>query len=109
MSIRNQNWYNLQSTRRYPLDDISTGVDDAGAFIREDIIVDCHIRFPANLGQYLYVQGITVSTGIVTVLFGATSDVDSAGQTVCAVSLPQPVVPYVNYPVTPIAGPISGW
>jgi len=55
MAIRNQNWYNLQSTRRYPLDDISTGVDDAGAFIREDIIVDCHIRFPNTLGEYLYI------------------------------------------------------
>jgi hypothetical protein len=109
MSIRNQNWYNLQSTRRYPLDDISTGVDDRGAFIREDIIVDCHIRFPRSLGEYLYVQGITVSAGIVTVVFGAVNNIDDAGQTVCAVSVPQPAAPYVNYPITPLAEAVSGW
>lgn len=110
MSIRNQNWYNLQSTRRYPLDDISTGVDDRGAFIREDIVVDCHIRFPRALGQYLYVQGVTVSSGIATVLFGAVENVDdAAGQTVCAVAIAQPVAAYVNYAVTPIAGGVSGW
>jgi len=110
MAIRNQNWYNLQSTRRYPLDDISTGLDDSGAFIREDIVVDCHIRFPAPLGEYLYVQGITVSSGIVTVVFGVVTNVAAgAGQTICAVSLPQPVEPYVNYPVTAIAPGVAGW
>jgi hypothetical protein len=109
MSIRNQNWYNLQSTRRYPLDDISTGVDDRGAFIREDVLVDCHIRFPSTLGEYLYVQGMTVSAGIVTILFGAATEIDSSGQTVCAVSVPQPVAPYVNYPVTAMTSGVSGW
>ncbi len=110
MAIRNQNWYNLQSTRRYPLDDISTGVDDAGSFIREDILVDCHIRFPAPLGTYLYVQGMTVSAGIVTVLFGVVENVtDAAGPTICAVSVPQRVEPYINYAITPLAPGVSGW
>lgn len=109
MAIRNQNWYNLQSTRRYPLDDISTGVDDAGAFIREDIIVDCHIRFPSSLGEYVYVQGITVSAGIATILFGVVSGLDESGPTLCAVSVPRPVTPYVNYLVTPLVPGVSGW
>lgn len=110
MAIRNQNWYNLQSTRRYPLDDISTGVDDTGSFIREDIIVDCHIRFPSTLGDYAYVQGITVSAGITTILFGVVTNLsDGAGQTICAVSVPQPVTPYVNYSITPLAPGVSGW
>ena len=110
MAIRNQNWYNLQSTRRYPLDDISTGVDDAGNFIREDILVDCHIRFPRTLGEYLYVQGITVSAGIVTAVFGVVENVDDgSGPTVCAVSVPQTVSPYVNYTITPLVPGVSGW
>jgi hypothetical protein len=110
MSIRNQNWYNLQSTRRYPLDDISTGVDDSGAFIRDDIIVDCHIRFPAPLGQYLYVQGITVSAGLVTVVLGVSDSVDSlTGTTVAAVTAPKPVMPYVHYNVQGVAAGVSGW
>jgi hypothetical protein len=110
MSIRNQNWYNLQSTRRYPLDDISTGVDDSGAFIRDDILVDCHIRFPSTLGEYLYVQGLTVSAGIVTVVFGVANSVDAAsGATVAVVSVPQPVEPYVHVPIRPMVAGISGW
>jgi hypothetical protein len=110
MAIRNQNWYNLQSTRRYPLDDLSTGVDDTGAFIREDIIVDCHIRFSRALGKYVYVQGITVSAGIATLIFGVVADINSSrGQTICAVSVPQPVAPYVNYPVTALVPGVSGW
>lgn len=110
MPIRNQNWYNLQSTRRYPLDDTSTGLDDAGAFIRDDIVVDCHIRFPAAFGAYLYLQGLTVSQGIVTAVFGAVDAVDAtSGKTVCAVSVRQPVSPYVHYSVTPFVPGVSGW
>ena len=31
MSIRNQNWYNLQATRSYPLDESCSGLDNAAA------------------------------------------------------------------------------
>jgi len=110
MAIRNQNWYNLQSTRRYPLDDLSTGLDDGGEFIRDDIVVDCHIRFPNTAGKYLYVQGLTVSPGIVTVVFGAVNDINAvAGNTVCAVSVIQPAAAYVHYSVTPLIAGVSGW
>lgn len=104
MSIRNQNWYNLQSTRSYPLDEGSTCVDDAGVFVRNDIIVDCYVRFPSALGAQMYVQGITVSAGLVTVLLGVTG-----GQTVAVVSQPKPVTPYINYAVTSLVPGVSGW
>ena len=110
MSIRNQNWYNLQSTRRYPLDETSTGDGDDGVTIRDDIIVDCHIRFPSNYGQYLYVQGLTVSAGLVSVLFGAADDLHATdGVTVAAVSLLKPINENVNYTVTPLVSGLSGW
>ena len=110
MSIRNQNWYNLQSTRRYPLDETSTGEGDDGVTIRDDIIVDCHIRFPGNYGQYLYVQGLTVSAGLVTVLFGAANGLQATdGVTVAAISLPKPVNENVNYTITPLVSGLSGW
>jgi hypothetical protein len=104
MSIRNQNWYNLQATRSYPLDESSTCVDDTGVFVRNDIIVDCNIRFPSAFGDQMYVQGITVSAGLVTVLFGVKD-----GTTVAVVSEAKPVTPYVNYAVTGIVQGISGW
>lgn len=110
MSIRNQNWYNLQSTRRYPLDETSTGEGDDGATIRDDLLVDCHIRFPSTYGEYLYVQGLTVSAGLVTVLFGAASNLQATtGVTIAAVSLPKPVSASVNYSVTGLVPGVSGW
>jgi len=110
MSIRNQNWYNLQSTRRYPLDETSTGDGDDGTTMRDDILVDCHIRFPSTYGEYLYVQGITVSAGLVTVLFGAANNLQAAtGVTIATVALPKPVAPSVNYAVTGLIPGVSGW
>lgn len=109
MSIRNQNWYNLQSTRSYPLDESCSGLDNAAAAIRDDILVDCHIRYPAGLGEYVYVQGITVSAGIVTVLFGVSEGLTLPGPALAAVSLPKPVMDSVNYAITPLQAGVSGW
>jgi hypothetical protein len=110
MAIRNQNWYDLQASRRYPLDERSTGVDDAGKPIHDDILVDCHIRFPSNLGQYLFVQGITVAPSLVTVVFGAASDLnDAAPVTIAAVSLPRTTAQSVNHAITPLADGVAGW
>lgn len=110
MSIRNQNWYNLQATRSYPLDEKSTGEDDAGAFIRNDILVDCHIKFPQAVGTYLYVQGLTVSSGLVTVVFGVSANsTTTPGHTLATVTVPQPVEPYVNYPINGLVPGVSGW
>ncbi|NDD52296.1 hypothetical protein EBZ39_00190 [bacterium] len=110
MSIRNQNWYNLQTTRRYPLDENSTGLDDSGVFIRDDILVDCNIRFPNTYGEYVYVQGITVSAGLATVVFGVSQTREtSAGAILAAITVPQPVSPYVNYSITGLHPGVSGW
>lgn len=110
MSIRNQNWYNLQSTRRYPLDENSTGLDDANAFIRDDILVDCHIRFPNTYGKYVYVQGLTVSAGIVTVVFGVSADRGFVvGEPMAYVSLPKPITPNINYSIVGLKPGVSGW
>lgn len=110
MSIRNQNWYNLQSTRRYPLDENCTGLDDSNEFIRDDIIVDCHIRFPNTYGKYVYVQGITVSRGIVTVVFGVSAELGFArGDVLAYVSLPKPVISNINYAIVGLKNGVSGW
>lgn len=109
MSIRNLNWYNLQATRRYPLDDSAVGESVAGENLPNDILVDVHLRFPKTLGAYCYVQGVTLSAGIVTVLFGASPSLDEEGTTIAAVSLPRPVTPNIHYAVQDIAGGVAGW
>lgn len=110
MPIRNQNWYDLQSTRRYPLDDRSTGIDDNGGLIRDSILVDCHIRYPDTLGDYVYVQGLTVSAGLVTVVFGVASSLTATdGTSIAAVTLPFPVTQNINYPVKELYPGVAGW
>jgi len=110
MPVRNQNWYNLQSTRRYPLDDKSTGVSDTGEFIRDDIIVDCHIRFPNTLGKYVYVQGLSITENLITVVFGVADELDSANNpTIAAVSVTKPAATNVNQTISPLYDGVSGW
>jgi hypothetical protein len=110
MAIRNQNWYDLQSTRRYPLDESSTGEADNGNTIRDDILVDCHLRFPSTLGQYAFVQGITVTPNIVTVVFGAAETPAATTTTILAsVTVAQPVTANVHYDITGIFPGIAGW
>jgi hypothetical protein len=109
MSVRNLNWYNLQATRRYPLDDSASGESDAGVPLPNDILVDMHLRFPAVLGEYCYMQGVTISAGIVTLLFGVAASLDEEGATIAAVSLPKPVAPNIHYPVQDLSGGVAGW
>lgn len=109
MPVRNQNWYDLQAGRKYPLDDDSTCIDDSGNLLRNDLIVDCNIRFPDSLGDTLFVQAITVTENIVTVLIGAAAAGSSAVSSVGAISLPKPITPNVNYSLTPLAAGVAGW
>jgi hypothetical protein len=111
MPVRNQNWYDLQAGRRYPLDDSSTGLDDAGAFIDDSILVDCHIRFPNNLGVVAFVQAITVSNTLVTVLIGTAdaAHTQNSIRTIAAINIAKPVQLNKNYPVTALANGVAGW
>jgi hypothetical protein len=110
MPVRNQNWYNLQSTRRYPLDDKTTGEDDTGVPIRDDIIVDCHIRYPSSVGQYLFVQGINVTQSLVTVVIGAADGLDDTDcPTVAVVTVEKPAARNVNERLTAFVPGLSGW
>jgi hypothetical protein len=110
MPIRNQNWYNLQATRRYPLDDTSTGEDDTGKTIRDDIIVDCHIRYPSTIGEHLFVQAINITPNLITVLFGLAQTLDDTeSPTVATITVDKPAERNVNYSITAFVPGISGW
>jgi hypothetical protein len=109
MAIRNLNWYNLQATRRYPLDDTCIGETDSGENLPNDIIVDCHIRFADNLGEYAYVQAVTISPGLATVVIGVSESLAAAGKSIAAVTIPQPAAPNVNYPITSLTDGVAGW
>lgn len=77
MPNRRNNWYNLQSTRGYPLDDTATGTSDAGGRLPSDIITDLHLRFPSSLGSHAFLAGLTITNRLVTAIFLAADDIDN--------------------------------
>jgi hypothetical protein len=110
MSIRNLNWYNLQTTRRYPLDDSVVGEsDEVRDNLPNDILVDAHLRYPQTLGKYAYVQGVTISPGIVTLIIGVSESLNAEGAAVAAVTIVQPAEANVNYTVQPLVPGVAGW
>jgi hypothetical protein len=114
-----QDWYAGNATRAYPLDDAATARDDAGLELPPQILVDCRVRFPLDLGQFAYLGGVTVGPAIVTAILMAApdsvrppADVPPYGtplQPLGAVSLPRPVVPNRHYPIQPLADGVGGW
>ena len=69
MTVIAHNWYNLNSTRRFPLDTAATGESDAGESIPDDVLVDCHLRFPEAAGRYVSISSMYVSASLISLTF----------------------------------------
>lgn len=111
-TLRNQNWLNAQTGRRYPLDDNATGTGDDGTIrLKDDILADLHIRWPRVAGQYAFLGGLTVTDKILTaVILGADSTTSASDFTpLAAVSLAQPVDRHVFYPLSPLYPGVGGF
>lgn len=109
MPIGNANFYNLQSTRNYPLADDATMTGDDGARLPGFVLADCHLRWPGSLGRYAFVAGLTITPRLVTVVIMAADDPDGAGgfTPLAAMTQQQPVDenrPYNLQPLTPGVG-----
>jgi len=111
MALR-ANWYNLNSGRRYPLDDKATGTDDSGARLPADTLVDCHLRFPVTAGRHAFLSGLTITDSLVTAIFlGATTTESTRGRftPLGAVTIPKPVDSLVHYPIQPLYPGVGGF
>jgi hypothetical protein len=118
MSIINNNWFNLNSTRRYPLDDLATGESDTGADFPNDIITDLRIRFPRSAGRFASISSINCSTKIVTVtiigheLHPSIEAVQGSSESfkpLAVVSIPRPVIANVPYKLKGLEKGVFGW
>lgn len=119
MSARNHNWYTLNGTRRWPIDDAATGEADDGADLKNDVLVDAAVRVPADLCSLVAVSSVTVTKSLVSVtLVGAAAHPAapvgvSVGSPefvpVGVVSARKPLVPGRPYPVQPLADGVGGW
>lgn len=120
MAILNNNWFNLNSTRRYPVDDFATGETDSGIDMPNDIIADARLRFPRSAGRFASISSITCSSRIITLTFvghehhpNETSTSSSYSseefQPLAVISLPKPVTPNTPYPVRALTNGVFGW
>lgn len=121
MAILNNNWFNLNSTRRYPVDDFATGETDSGIDMPNDIITDARIRFPRSAGKFASISSITCSSKIVTITFvghehhpnetstSSSSAYSEVFQPLAVISLPKPVTPNTPYPIRALTNGVFGW
>ena len=118
MAIINNNWFNLNSTRRYPLDDIATGESDSGLDFPNDIITDLRIRFPRSLGRFASISSITCTPKIITVtiigheVHPSAANIPGSSELfspLAVLSLPKPITPNVPYKLKGLAKGVFGW
>lgn len=102
MAIRNLNWYNLQTTRRYPLSDRATGETDDGRNLPNNIIVDCNLTTTGDILTPFF-SAVTVSDGIVTVA------ISSGNETIGVVAVPKPIDTNRHYTIQPVRDGTVGW
>jgi len=115
----NRNWYTLNGTRRYPIDDGCTGEGDGGENLPNNLIVDANVRLPSTLGTGVAVSSVVVSKGLVSVTLVAVAHPPvvptgaSAGTPAFvplgAVSVRLPVQQGRPYPISPMADGVGGW
>ena len=106
MSVRSQNWYDLNEARAWPVDDTATLLSDDGTRLPNDVIADVYLRFPEILGDRAFISTLTVSTRIVTVTFLGSG---SGFTPMASISLPRPVEPYRQYELESLYPGVGGW
>ena len=111
MDAIHNNWLNAQASRRYPLDDNATGTGDDGRRLKDDVIVDLHMRWPSIAGAYAFLGGVTVSKKIVTAVIMAADSLDAAGgfTPLAAISVTQPAKDYTYYNFDPLYPGVGGF
>ena len=103
MAIRSHSWYNKNSTRRYPLDSAATGEADTGKNLPDDILVDCHIRFPADIGDSIMLSSAYVSDKLVSLTFAVTTTKEIDSSLISSMSWPVPVERALFTPIAVIS------
>ena len=79
MAIRNQEWYNLNETRDYPVSDSASALSDDDIRLPQGIIADIKIRWPEWAGKYAFLGSVAVTSGAVSVTVLASQDLTNTG------------------------------
>jgi hypothetical protein len=113
MSIRNNQWYNLNEQRDYPLDDTASALSDNGERLPAALISDLRLRWPDTYGRYAFVSSAAVTPYIVTFMIEATNDLDnSPSSSVLIAGISIPLSEFIQgrtYPLTTFKPGVGGF
>lgn len=111
MPTRDDDWYDTNGQQPYPVSELASGTGDDGETMRDDVVVDLHLRFPSVAGNYAYLGGLTVTENIVSLVIAAADEPDSvSGFTpLAAITVAQPVTEGQHYALTPLYPGTGGW
>ena len=91
MATVNQNWYNLNESRDYPLVDNATALDNDQNHLPQSIIADIRVRWPEWAGKYAFLGSVAVTPGAVTVTVLVSTDLTNTSSSyipITVVSVP---------------------
>jgi hypothetical protein len=92
VAIRNNDWYNLNEQRDYPVDDTASALADNGGRLPSALITDLQLRWPSSLGQYAYISAASVTSSIVTAMIEVSKTKNNVPDTavlIAGVSIPK--------------------
>lgn len=111
MPIRNQDFYDLNESRPWPLSDEATAIDDAGNRLPSRFLADLHIAFPLTAGRRAMLSALTVTKTLLTVTILATESPTSPSTFVplAAISLTKPIDLHRQYALDSLFPGAGGW
>jgi hypothetical protein len=119
MAVIGQDWYDLNGSRGYPVDDGALGEDDAGRPIPPGLLVDCRLHFPDSAGRYAFIGALSSTPGLVTAIFLAADEparplaTEAGGAPtavpIASITLARPIDVGRHYPVQPLYPGAGGW
>jgi hypothetical protein len=111
LPVINQDWYDANEGRLYPLDDTATPVDASGTYLPSDILADLQLRWPSEYGEFGFLSAVSVTAALVTLAFEAADDVanPSTFRPLAVLTAVQPLVTHRHLLLSPQAQGVGGW
>lgn len=106
MTIRNNDWYNLNQQRPWPLDDAATLVDAGGQHLPHDLLADLQLRWPSEYGERAWLSALTISPQLVTAIFLSAS---GSYQPLASFQAIRPLDDGRHYDLAALAPGVGGW
>jgi len=111
MPVRNQNWYDLNESRPFPVDDTATGLSDAGLRLPSGLIADLILKVPKTLGERAWLGAVTNTPHLVAITIMSCDDyfAVSSFTPMATLYVRKPIVPRRPYTLEAQYPGVGGW